>query len=215
VSGGTYQVADDVSPSIASGFTTSLDLSPVFAAGGGVGPTRVLPAGRALRRALAVGLRGQRATQFDSELDVMTSGRYVMTRMACHVRPARARQCACCSTSASRASRLWEVSCRAARPGTSLSYGVLQRMTLSTNVAQSNPRGPARRPSRHRPQWARRGSSPAPSRLTVTVKAGAPQAVMSATLNVTVTRGAGHSPNTWRGRSRSHAQQGAQRHGQR
>ena len=78
VSGGTYQVADDVSPSIASGFTTSLDLSPVFAAGGGVGPTR-----QCYPRAALSGVRwlsvyaDSAATQFDSELDVMTTGRYV------------------------------------------------------------------------------------------------------------------------------------------
>ena len=34
VSGSTYQVADDVTPAVVGGFTTGLDLSPVFAGGG-------------------------------------------------------------------------------------------------------------------------------------------------------------------------------------
>ena len=47
VSGGAYQVADDVTPTVAAGFTTGLDLSPVF--GGGEGPVRTVSASLATR----------------------------------------------------------------------------------------------------------------------------------------------------------------------
>jgi putative cell wall-binding protein len=205
VSGGNYQVADDLSPSIASGFTTSLDLSPVFAAGGGVGPMR-----QCYPRAALFGLRwlsvyaDSAASQFDSELDVMTSGRYVSDADGTSRSPgASAPVCVLFNASQQGVSAVGGVSLSGrTTPRTSLSFGVLQRMTLSTNVALSNPTGSGAASESTSPAvgttWIFSGTPLAP--VTVTVKAGAPQAVTSATLNVTVTRGGGAtSPNTLAG----------------
>ena len=79
VSGGTYQVTDDLTPSVTGGFTTGLDMAPVFAVGGS-------PAGtirQCYERSALLGVRwlsvytDSAATQFDTELDVATTGRYV------------------------------------------------------------------------------------------------------------------------------------------
>ena len=202
VSGGTYLVPDDLSPSVSTGFTTSLDLSPVFASGGGLGPTR-----ECYPRAALSGVRwlsvyaDSAATQFDSELDVMTSGRYVSDADGVSRTPgASAPVCVLFGGSSQNLSLVGGVSLSGRTTArTSLSYGPLQRMTLSTGLAQSDPTGSGAESDSTLPAvgttWIYSGAPLAP--VTITVKAGAPQVVMSATLNVTVTRGADStSPNT-------------------
>ena len=168
---------------MSSGFTTSLDLSPVFASGGGLGPTR-----ECYPRAALSGVRwlsvyaDSAATQFDSELDVMTSGRYVSDADGVSRTPgASAPVCVLFNGSPQGLSVVGGVSLSGrATARTSLSYGALQRMTLSTNIAQSNPTGFGRSVrvdvagGRHDVDLLRaRRSRP----CTVTVKAGAPQTV--------------------------------------
>ena len=72
-------------------------------------------------------------------------------------------------------------------------------MTLSTSINQSNPTGSGAASDSTVPAvgttWVYSGAPVGP--VTITVKAGAAQAVTSATLNVTVTRGPTvNSPNT-------------------
>ena len=141
------------------------------------------------------------ATQFDSELDVMMTGRYVSDADGVAARPGTsAPVCVLFNGSQQGLSVVGGVSLSGrTTPRTSLSYGPLQRMTLSTSINQSNPTGSGAASDSTVPAvgttWVYSGAPVAP--VTIAVKAGAAQAVSSATLSVTVTRGATlNSPNT-------------------
>ncbi len=203
VSGGTYQVTDDLTPSVTGGFTTGLDMAPVFAVGGS-------PAGtirQCYERSALLGVRwlsvytDSAATQFDTELDVATTGRYVSDADGVARTPgASSPVCVSFVGSPQRFSVVGGVSLSGrATPRSSLSYGALQRMSLSSNVEQANPTGSGAASESMLPAvgttWTFAGVPSTP--VQVTIKAGAPQAITSAILSVTVTRGAfTNAPNT-------------------
>ena len=83
------------------------------------------------------------ATQFDSELDVMMTGRYVSDADGVARTPgASVPVCVLFNGSQQGLSVVGGVSLSGrTTPRTSLSYGPLQRMTLSTSINQSNPTG--------------------------------------------------------------------------
>ncbi len=141
------------------------------------------------------------ATHFDSELDVMTTGRYLTDADGVSRTPgASAPVCALFNGSVQGFSVVGGVSLSGrATPRIALSYGPLQRMTLSANVAQSSPTGSGAASDSTVPAvgttWSYSGPPLAP--VQVSIKVGAPQAVTFSSLNVTLTRGASASaPNT-------------------
>ena len=203
VAGGTYQVADDLTPSVAGGFTTALDMTPVFAIGGSsTGAVR-----QCYERNALLGVRwlsvysDSAATQFDSELDVATTGRYVTDADGVSRTPgASAPVCVSFAGSSQRFSAVGGVSLSGrTTPLTALSYAPFQRLTLSSNLGQANPTGSGAASESMLPAvgttWNYSSAPLAP--VSVTIKAGLPAAISSATLNVTVTRGAvATAPNT-------------------
>jgi hypothetical protein len=195
VSGSTYQVPDDVTPTVAGGFTTGLDLSPVFGAGGGAGPNR-----RCFTRGALLAVRwlsvfsDSAATQFDSEFDVMMTGRYVTDADGVSRTPGvSAPVCALFNGSPQGLSFVGGVSLSGrATPRTALSYGPVQRLTLSANLAQAGATGSGAASESTEPAvgttWTYTSTPVAP--VQITIKAGLPANVSGAMLTLTVTRGA-------------------------
>jgi len=202
VSGSTYQVADDVTPAVVGGFTTGLDLSPVFAGGGGAGTNRQCFARASLLavRWLSV-FSDSAATQFDSEFDVMMTGRYVTDADGLARTPgASAPVCVLFNGSAQGLSFVGGVSLSGrATPRTALSYGPVQRLTLSANLAQAGVTGSGAASESTDPAvgttWTYTSTPLAP--VQITIKAGSPANVSGAMLTLSVTRGASAgAPNT-------------------
>ena len=203
VSGGTYQVPDDLTPSVTGGFTTALDLGPVFAVGGtSAGAMR-----QCYERDALLGVRwlsvynDDAATQFDSELDVAATGRYVTDADSIARTPgANAPVCVSFAGNPQRFSVVGGVSLSGrATPRTALSYGAAQRMALLSDISQANPTGSGAASESMvaavGTTWTYTGALGTP--VQVTIKGSAPQPVSAAILSVTVTRGAtAGAPNT-------------------
>lgn len=202
VTGGTYQVADDITPTVAGGFTTGLDLSPVFAGGGGTGTNRqCFPRSALLAvRWLSV-FSDSAATQFDSEFDVMMTGRYVSDADGGgRTLGVSAPVCVLFNGNAQGLSYVGGVSLSGrATPRTALSYGAVQRLTMSANLAQAGVTGSGAASDSTElavgTTWTYTSMPVAP--VQVTIKTGSPASVSGAMLTLTVTRGATvNAPNT-------------------
>ena len=134
------------------------------------------------------------ATQFDSEFDVMMTGRYVTDADGVARTPgASAPVCVLFNGSAQGLSFVGGVSLSGrATPRTALSYGPVQRLTLSANLAQAGVTGSGAASESTQPAvgttWTYTSAPLAP--VQVTIKAGSPANVSGATLTLTVTRGA-------------------------
>ena len=146
VTGSTYQVTDDLTPTVADGFTTGLEMAPVFAVGGSPAGTMRQCYERSARCSVCGGSRCTATARQRNSTPSSTSPPRAdtsATRTACRAHPARARPCASRSWAARNGSRSWEASaCRVARRrAPHCRTARSQRMSLSANVDQANPTG--------------------------------------------------------------------------